>query len=171
MDRHQVRLALLKISLGLLAICTWVFWSFVFATRPERRDSDTLASLVRLPASLPEQLPDKLPSLLAPTTKPLPAIQMNAMKIPCWDKMDRTDLGTDSRWVRLTGKACQALVPPDSIRVRNLANGYVATVFAPSANELTTDFIPLETGKNEIMIQFETEPGVQLESKFTLLRE
>jgi hypothetical protein len=173
MDRNQVRFALLKISLAVLAGTTWVFSSFIFATRPERTGTDALSSLVRLPASLPTQLPNALPSmgLLQPTTKPLPAIRMDAMAVPCWDKVEKSDMETSSRWVRLTGKACQTVAALDGVTVQNMANGYMATVFAPAEGELTTDFIPLNEGKNEIRIRFATEPGAQLESRFTLTRE
>ena len=173
MDRNQVRFALLKISLAVLAGTTWVFSSFIFATRPEEQGTDTLSSLVRLPASLPAQLPNGLPgmAMLTPTTKPLPPIEMNAMALPCWDKQDSESRATSARWVRLTGKACQTVANADAVTVHNVSNGYMATVFSPSISEMTTDYIPLQTGKNEILIRFATEPGARLESRFTVLRE
>lgn len=171
MDRSQVRFALLKISFAVLAGTTWLFSSFIFATRPEEQGVDALSTLVRLPASLPAQLPGAIPNLLAPTTKAIPAIRMDAMSIPCWDKLERKEHETPSRWIRLTGKPCTQSAGSGGIRVQNLANGYVATVFEQGAQDLTTDFIPLESGKNEIIIRFETEPGTQVENKFTLNRE
>ncbi len=170
MDRNQVRLALLKISFAGFVAMSWLFSSFIWESRPQEQGNDALSSLVRLPASLPAQLPI-VPSLLAPTTKPLPAIRMDALAIACWDKQDNRGRSTDSRWVRLTGKPCQSPPSADTVRVQNLSNGYMATVFSQTSAELTTDYIPLETGANEILIRFETEPGVQLESKFTLVRE
>jgi hypothetical protein len=171
MDRNQVRFALLKLSFAVLAATTWLFSSFIYATRPEEQGVDALTTLVRLPASLPAQLPEALPNLLAPTTKPLPAIRMDALAIPCWDKLEPKEHETPSRWIRLTGKPCQTAASAEAIRVQNLANGYVATVFTQGAADLTTDFIPLENGKNEIIIRFETEPGARIENKFTLMRD
>lgn len=171
MDRNQVRFALLKISFAVLAGTTWLFSSFIFATRPEEQGADALSTLVRLPASLPAQLPEALPNLLSSTTKPLPPIRMDAMALRCWDRSETKEHLTPSRWIRLTGKPCQPESSAEHVRVQNLANGYVATVFTQGAADLTTDFIPLESGKNEIIIRFETEPGTQIENKFTLLRE
>jgi len=164
MDRHQVRFALLKITILVLLGTTWVFWSFVYASRPEQAQTEnTLDALIRLPASLPAQF--------APTTKTLPPIDMNVMKVPCWDMQDLAVKDTDARWIRLTGKACQLKEASENVTVRNLSNGHVATVFTSKGEALTTDFIPLQIGKNEIMIRFESGPGVSLESHFTFLRE
>jgi hypothetical protein len=164
MDRNQVRLRLLKISGGVLALSTWVFWSSLYGTRPEEApvDASALGVLVRLPASLPAKL--------QPSTKTLQPIKMDIMKIACWDGSDLQERGTDARWVRFTGHPCgkQNL---DSVTVKNLANGYSATVFASGKKDLTTDFIPLQMGRNEILIRFENEPGSSFESQFAINRD
>jgi hypothetical protein len=171
MDRHQVRLALLKITFMVLCGSTWVFWSFVFASRPEHPGQDALSTLVRLPASLPNRLPETLPSVFA-APKIAEPIAMDVIVLPCWDKQDTMIKSTSARWLRLTGKSCFQLPSNgEDIMVRNLSNGYMATVFAPVAGNLTTDFIPLQPGRNEIQIRFETEPGVLFESQFTFVRQ
>lgn len=167
MDRHQVRLALFKITALVLAATTWVFSSFIFATRPEESNADAITQLVRLPASLPSQLPEAFKS----TTKALPPIEMDALAVPCWDKPDRATRDTSARWLRLTGKACQQTAGADHVKVRNLANGYVATVFNAGSGKLTTDYIPLQTGANEILVSISRVPGETSETRFTLTRE
>ena len=163
MDRQQVRIALLKITACVLLGTTWVFWSFVYATRPEQAPSaNPLEALMRLPASLPEQL--------QPTTKVLPPIDMHVLPVNCWDVKDSAARETGSRWVRLTGKACQIEGNSENVSVRNISNGYTATVFAASG-AMTTDFIPLQMGRNEILVRFETSRGVSVESQFVLSRQ
>ncbi|HMN68826.1 MAG TPA: hypothetical protein PKC28_09845 [Bdellovibrionales bacterium] len=163
MDRHQVRWALLKITTVILGVSTWIFWSFVFATRPEQARVDTLASLVRLPASLP--------AALAPTTKVAAPVRMDVLPLSCWDQPEHGKTqSVGARWVRLTGKAC-GKEHSGGFTVLNRSNGYVATVFAARPGDLTTDFIPLEAGGNEIEIRYESTPGARVENRFVLTRE
>lgn len=173
MDRKQVRLALLKITTCVLLATTWVFWSFVFATRPEKSDApaDTLTNLVRLPASLPSALAEPLVPVFGAGPRATPVIEMGVVALPCWDRKDAMVKDTSARWIRLTGRACEKASGRSAVSVRNLSNGYTATVFDARAGDLTTDFIPLQTGKNDILVRFEAEPGVHLESQFTFLRE
>lgn len=172
MDRYQVRFALLKITLLVLFGTTWVFSSFVLATRPEEEAPvDTIGALIRLPASIPSQFNENLvPKVFAPTTKAIQPIEMSVLPVPCWDKRDLSVHETNSRWVRITGQACETDGNAETVTVKNLANGYVATVFQPRQGTMTTDYIPLQPGKNDILVRFETAPGVAVESSFTLVR-
>lgn len=171
MDRSQVRLALLKITALILLGTTWVFWSFVYATRPASNERTLVEApaevlvdtLIRLPASLPAQF--------QPTTKTLPPVEMNVMAVNCWDVRDLSERDTHARLVRLTGKPCGVAGSADTVTVKNVSNGYVATVFQGGSQDLTTDFIPMETGKNEILIRIESEPGVTLENQFIFNRQ
>src|SRR4051812_22855555 len=101
MDRNQVRVALLKITMVVLMASTWVFWSFIFATRPEEAAAaDPLVDLVRLPASLPASLPAQFPGMQT-TQKTMDPIAMDVVKVPCWDRAATKDKETSARWVRL----------------------------------------------------------------------
>jgi hypothetical protein len=164
MDRNRVRFNLLKISAGVLALSTRVFWGSLYNTRPEEAPADVsaLGVLVRLPASLPAKL--------QPSTKTLQPIKMDIMKIACWDGKDLTERGTDARWVRFTGHPC-GTQNSAGVTVKNLANGYAATVFTSHGEELTTDFIPLQMGRNDILIRFENEPGSVFENQFAINRD
>lgn len=166
-----MRFALLKVTLLVLAGSTWVFWSFVFSTRPETAAEDALESLVRLPASLPQQIPGM--STL-PSTRANDPIEMDVVRIPCWEKSSSPQIDTSARWIRLTGRRCQgeAAAPlADSVSVRNLTNGYVATVFPMQNRNMTTDFIPLQSGHNEILIHFDQGEGASVESQVSFVRE
>lgn len=173
MDRHQARKSLLKAVIVGLVVSTWIFTSFILSTRPEQaqtalQSADALSKLARLPASLPSQLPGGVFS----AAKPVAAAQMEILELPCWDKQESDVLDSGSRWLRLKGRTCHMPVLGDSMTVRNLTNGYLATVFnSERPGELTTDYIPLQEGKNDILVRFETEPGVLMESQFTLIRE
>ncbi|MBX3020820.1 MAG: hypothetical protein KF799_04025 [Bdellovibrionales bacterium] len=175
MDLHQVRWALLKISVLVLAGTTWVFSGFILESRPEEdAAADPISQLVRLPASLPSQLPqkiEKIPEVFGPAAKPPEPVKMDVVRLPCWDRQIGSEQKVEARWVRLVGKACQSDFGVESVTVRNQANGYMGTVFEPGeSSSLTTDYIPLESGKNEIVIRFEPEPGVKLETQVFLIR-
>ena len=156
-------MALLKATALVLLGTTWVFWSFVYATRPEAAPGATpLETLIRLPASLP--------GVVQPTTKVLPPIEMNVAAVNCWDMKDDASRETGARWVRLTGKACQFQGNSENVTVKNLANGYAATVF-DAGGRMTTDFIPLQMGKNDILVRFSSGRDVAVESRFVFTRQ
>lgn len=148
---------------------SWVFISFLFATRPDAPVIDPLTSLVRLPASLPSELPHNVFGGETRITEP---IRMDTLEMRCWDLRDAPERRVRSRWVRLSGRPCLGKRDAEKISVRNLANGHTATVFsAMSSENLTTDYIPLQPGQNEILIRMQESPGVALEYKFILQRE
>lgn len=174
MDRHQVRFAFLKIMLVVLGVSTWVFWSFIFSTRPEQAAANALTALVRLPASLPSQIPSGIPLVFNPQVKAPPPIEMGVMFVPCWDQDENPKRLTEARWLRLTGRACSTeKVDSEIVRVKNLTNGYSATVILAKADLLTTDFIPMDAGPNEIEVGFSEEAGAPADSvhRFTVERE
>lgn len=179
MDLHQLRFALLKLSVLVLLGSTWLFSGFVLESRPSEGQTgkaqmvDPLSQLVRLPASLQTQLPGNIgniPLVFAPHAKVAEPIHMNVVSVPCWDRTDMVAQDVSARWIRLVGKTCQGNFDAESVSVRNLANGYVGTVFNATATSMTTDFIPLESGANPILIRFESEPGVSLETRVTFNR-
>lgn len=179
MDRSQVRWALLKISLVALGAMTWVSAGFVLETRPDAvlvamndRNSvspheDALATLVRLPASLPA-VPAQI---FAPTARTIDPIQMEVVKLSCWDMGEMQPQSVDARWVRFTGRPCQSDSTPENIEVINTTNGYVGTVFAAQRDLMTTDFIPLQEGPNEILMKLGHEGGVIFENRFTFNKQ
>jgi hypothetical protein len=171
MDRQQVRWALFKISFVAVASMTWISTSFVFATRPEEEleteNSNPLVTLVRLPASLPA-VPGQLPKLLTGEVKAFAPIRMDVLKLSCWDNAGTAEQAVAARWVRLIGRPCHSDAESSAIEVRNLTTGYSGTVFAAQHNMLTTDFIPLETGPNEILIRIGEGEGVAFENRLVL---
>lgn len=168
MDLHGLRYAVLKIALATLVVSSWVFVSFIFQTRPEQDGQQApLSKLVRLPASLP------LRKVFEPPVKAQEPVRMDVVDLPCWDKTIQPPTSQKSlgRWIRITGKACSADEESvESVMVSNDSNGYMATVFSAQSGVMTTDFIPLETGKNEIRIRFVQPSGAAIENRFTFLR-
>lgn len=130
-----------------------------------------LTALVRLPASLPNQLPVELPTVFEAAPKVMGPVEMNVVKLPCWDKGSDARNSTSARWIRLTGKTCNGAVASEHIVVRNLSTGYVATIFPTGKYDLTTDFIPLREGKNEILIRMEPVPGAASENQVQFYRQ
>lgn len=173
-----MRFALLKLSVLVLLGSTWLFSGFVLESRPTEgqasaKQMDPLSQLVRLPASLQTQLPGNIagiPLVFAPQAKVAEPIHMNVVNVPCWDRNDLAAQVVSARWIRLVGRTCQGNFAAESVTVRNLANGYDGTVFNANASSMTTDFIPLESGQNQILIRFESEPGVSMETRLTFNR-
>lgn len=170
MDLHQLRYALLKVTLVILFGSSWVFWSFIFATRPENTAVDPINQLVRLPASLPSQIPTQLPRVFQAASRAPEAVRMDSVQVPCWDRSAPTDYHMDAKWVRITGGACQTDVPADQITLENTANGYLGTVFSMGQGALTSDYIPLQEGKNEIQLRFKPTAGAVIENRITIQR-
>jgi hypothetical protein len=174
MDRHQLRWSLLKVTVGVLLLSTWVFLSFIFATRPEVLGAESVHSFVRLPASLPSELPklSSIPGLKQRLPKTFAELNsMELIRLPCWDKAENPPRATAARWVRIVGGACQWEGSGDKIVVRNISNGFEATVFALQGDGLTTDLIPLRKGKNDILIRFnQQEIGAAIESQISFTR-
>src|SRR4051812_39471130 len=140
LDRNQMRLALLKVTAMVLVGTTWIFSSFVFGTRPEQAEANPIVDLVRLPASLPAQIPG-----MVPVVKVMEPIAMDTVKLPCWDQLHESENATSARWIRLLGRDCEGMAASESVTVKNLRNGFSATVFQTlPRNSLTTDYIPLE---------------------------
>jgi hypothetical protein len=171
MNRQQMHLALLKMTLVLLLGSTWIFVGFLFESQPERPTrtiENALTSLVRLPASLPAGIQE---NVFSGKPRPPELPRMDVLELACWDRGERPARDTNSRWVRLKGGPCDSGKNTDQVTVRNMTNGYLATVFTHRGPDWTTDFIPLQAGPNEIRIRFEQGAGVTLESQFTLRRE
>lgn len=166
MDRLQMQAALLKITLVVLVGTSWLFVGFLFDSRPEVKTMDALTTLVRLPASLPSSLPENVFS----ASRPVDPIRMDVFELPCWDKTSSQPQSVSSRWIRLRGIPCEADKNTAKIFVKNLSNGYEATVFSSKGDALTTDFIPLQEGKNQIEIKVEGAPGAIVENRFEFNR-
>lgn len=174
-----MRWALLKISFVALAVSTWISVGFVMETRPDDialamnsnssvmpKTEDALAVLARLPASIPAQLP----TAFASAGKPFVPIKMDVVKLGCWDTTDLAAQTVEARWVRFTGRPCQSDSQPENIEVMNVTNGYVGTVFSAHEDQLTTDFIPLQEGTNDILVKLGHGDGVIFENRFTLVK-
>ena len=163
MDCHRQRASLLKIAIPVLLGSTWMFFAFVMDTRPAgRRPTGTIDRLTRLPASLSTgQLP------LGEVVK-AEAPRMDVLRVPCWDEGASDEMAVSARWVRVVGRNCKT--DGATVSVRNVTNANVATVLPDAKGQITTDFIPLEAGRNEIVFTFESAPGKILERRVTLVR-
>lgn len=163
MDLYRLRLSLLKIAIPVLLGTTWMFFAFVMETKPAGQPVGTIDRLARLPASISTgQLP------LGPKSKASEPVRMDTVELPCWDQGTSAERAVTARWVRLVGRTCKA--GGTVVSVKNLANANVGTVLPEAKGQLTTDYMPLESGRNEILFTIESAPGVILESRLTLVR-
>lgn len=95
--------------------------------------------------------------------------QMNVVELPCWDRDVGGPQTIGARYVRLTGRACGRGRGADGFSVRNLTNGFEATIFA-SGRGLTTDYIPLAAGGNDVVIAFGQGRDAHVERRLRLTR-
>lgn len=93
--------------------------------------------------------------------------------------------GAESRFsknvvqVRLTGELCDVKSNRSgradkreiaSSEIRNMTNGFSATVFYPKASSFTTDYMTLAPGQNHIKILHILKAGTRLERDFVIER-
>ena len=69
--------------------------------------------------------------------------------------------------IRVRGKFChltrQAMKSFDTMRVRNLTNGYEGTIFFHGyENAFSTDYVVLQTGKNLIQVEWRDTPRSEI---------
>lgn len=155
MDLADRRRGALKYFIAALAVCTWGTVSTVLATKPSAR---SIAHVVgaREPASSDT------------ATEP---VRMDQVRLKCWSEPPQTLMGTGARWVRITGATCDRELGVEEITLKNITNGFKATLFALTGQVLTTDFIPLDLGANVLVVQItDAASGTMREAHITITR-
>jgi hypothetical protein len=74
------------------------------------------------------------------------------------------------RQIRMSGTTCQSKTKALTTVITNVSNGFVATVFHPSAKSFTTDYVTLAKGTNRILVREELKPGQFHEREITITR-
>lgn len=173
MDRLAAQALYFKIVFGVLGALTYAFVASVLSFKPETEPKDIITSMVRLPAAIPAALPlpDVNLPIFSPTVRVQEPIKIETLAVSCWDSSQGQTLNTSARYVRLTGRGCSENLKNDSWQVSNSSNGFSATVFAPGQRQLTTDYIPLAAGKNEIHFAVLDADGVRHEISLNVERQ
>ncbi len=184
MDRRQLQWSLLKLTFLVVGLSTWALTAFVLSTRPGSQGAevsegalrvtaaaDALNTLVRLPASLPTSLPKAIPGLATGTRQKGPVVEMKSLMIPCWDVQDRAVREIDARWVRFTGRTCKGDGDMAKVALVNSRNQYSATLLKGSSSRWTSDYILLEEGENEIVIQVKDDKAGFIENRYKIVRQ
>ncbi len=71
--------------------------------------------------------------------------------------------------VRLKSKYCDKTESP-SVKIINQKNGYTAAVFL-AAKGFSTDFIDLDDGENQLLIEWKNPKGQKVQREFKVFRE
>jgi hypothetical protein len=131
-----------------------------------QRSSDTamVQAADRSPASAEPQF-----STLALDDKGTQAIDFT---LPCEDK---TRFAKNIVQVRLIGSLCAenpraAKQEIETSEIRNMTNGFSATVFYPKSSSFTTDYMTLAPGTNHIKISHILKAGARVDRDFTIDR-
>lgn len=110
------------------------------------------------------------PASLVAGASPESAGAAGELETLTWDCRQKSEIPVvKSTHVRLKSKYCDRTTNPD-VRIKNLANGYTASVFA-AAKGFSTDFIDLREGLNEISIEWKNAKGESVSHAFTIRRE
>lgn len=125
---------------------------------------------VRAPASIGH--PDYgTPTDLLATTEFSDLVQGQAtdLKLPCGEKSSNSSvLPSGIRQVRLSGISCSSTDEIVSTEIINEANGFSATVFQPTPQTFTTDYISLAKGPNRIRILHIFKKGNRVERDYVV---
>jgi hypothetical protein len=176
-DRIAAQRLYFKIVFGALGLFTYALVASILSFRPATEPKDIITSMVRLPAAIPAALP----SIAVPVNLPMfnqavkvaEPIKIETLALSCWDvsQAQAQVQSTSARWIRLVGRACAETLDNNSWEVSNKSNGFSATVFTPGQKQLTTDYIPLAPGKNEIRMAVLDADGVSHEVTFNVERQ
>lgn len=115
----------------------------------------------RNPASFPEQSPSM--------TKP-EQTHFSKLEDLAWDCKGTQNSEMHATHVRLKGKTVCQNQTIKEIKIRNLSNGFTATVFANDKGFLT-DFIDLQVGANNIKVDYVDKQGKSITADLTVLRK
>jgi hypothetical protein len=93
------------------------------------------------------------------------------LQVRCGQKQEQV---TDAPKIRLSGDLCdiQSLSEGQDLQIATIINGankFTATVFAHGGT-YSTDYIPLNTGKNPIQIEFQYRGGKKSTQDLTIVR-
>lgn len=116
---------------------------------------------VRNPASLPESHDSLNPA-------PVNLSKLEDLTWDCKNKNFNVELAATH--FRLKGKAYCKGQPIKDLSVRNLSNGFTASIFTNEKGFLT-DFIDLQPGANEIRLVYNDRTGKASEVSLTILRK
>jgi hypothetical protein len=185
MAAHRERLAFLFATLGLVIVMVFPVALSISAARPEPNSLEGQnqgASPARQPSSLgPDLTPqasiregstdEASKAREASTTGEASTLATRGLQIsiPCTQTPSGAHLTTPLHAVRLDGQTCLKL-PATATSILNTTNGFAATIFPNRIHHFTTDYIELEPGENQIVVQLAASSGSPRQWAFTVTR-
>jgi hypothetical protein len=151
------------VTLALVVLMGFPVVMSISAARPEN-----LAPAEALPRSESRQ-----PSSLGPSiADEAPAIEGKGLRValPCTKDAEPAPLTTALKAVRLDGHTCQT-ARAVATSILNKTNGFAATIFPGKSDRFTTDYIELEPGENQIVIQVADADGLPQQWELTVIRK
>ena len=153
-----------RISLGLLTLTVVGLGGWLWQDSMNPAEDPSLGPGARVPASLPVSIVAQ--ALAARDRVHNPQEQASTLSLDCYRDMP-SQTTSSGRLLRLRGRLCSG-GQARQLHVRNLANGFVATVFiSPEASDaFTTDYIHLSPGDN--VIEFRDHENSPVAAKMTV---
>lgn len=80
-------------------------------------------------------------------------------KISCLEEVESLTIPIEVKRIRLKGSFCSKQRQPSSLRILNLSNGFVGSVFVQDQKHWSSDFIDLDEGSNSLQMTLEEPTG------------
>lgn len=127
------------------------------------------------PKTSSERQPASIPPLAAEVPNHIvvdPGAQVSDFNVTC-EATSESNFAETVQQVRLRGRTClpNSKARLKSAQVRNLSNGFVATVFTPDDSRFSTDYINLKAGLNQIVVDMDFSDGSKLARKLLFSRD
>lgn len=153
--------SLVKLMTGIVVLTGGLVALSLLATNP-KEESSNLTSMARAPASL-------VGMALTPAKEAAALLERTSiLEFDC-NPPESATVTQDIRQVRIHGKLCgtQATIGAE---ILNLTNGFTATVFTPTPETFTSDYIHLADGANRLRITYLMASGERLVREFGVKR-
>lgn len=153
--------SLVKLMTGIVLLTGGLVALSWLATNPQE-ESASLGAIARAPASLVGM------ALVAPkATAPL-LERTTLLDFECTPP-ETTTVAGDIHQLRIRGKFCETS-GTQFAEVLNLTNGFTATVFTPTPNTFTSDYIHLADGPNRLRVTYVLSSGERRVREFAVNR-
>ncbi len=154
--------SLVKLMTGIVVLTGGLVALSLLATNPKEETSSSLTAMARAPASL-------VGMALATTKTPNVLLERTSVvEFDCAPPESAT-VTLETKQVRIRGKLCGA-AEVITTEILNLTNGFTATVFTPTKDSFTSDYIHLADGANRLRVTYVMASGERLEREFGVKR-
>ena len=154
--------SLVKLMTGIVVLTGGLVALSLLATNPREEASSSLTAMARAPASLVGM------ALATPKVPVSLPERTSVLEFGCTPPESAT-VTLDTRQIRIRGKICGS-TEVVAAEILNLTNGFTATVFGPTKDSFTSDYIHLADGANRLRVTYVMATGERRDREFGVKR-